>query len=304
MRNIPRKFATFLGLSLLVSPLCLLSQRANAQAMPAQDQRAVQDNRYAQDDDATRQQLADFDRFLDSHPEIAEQVRKDPSLLDNRAFVNAHPTLQTYLQDHQGIRDEVRQNPDAFMHQEDRFDRTEDVRDRDAMRREFDQFLGTHQEIAEQVRRDPSLLDNRDFVDRHPELQSYLQQRPEMRDAIRQDPGSFVRSDRPDQSYGNRNDRDRVASFSKFLNDHQDIRRDVSTNPALCNDRGYVESHPEFRDYLTANPDVRQNLDANAGDFVKQAQDFNPTTNMTKPGAMPAQPAQPSTQSPNPKTKQ
>ena len=31
------------------------------------------------DSDTTRRQLAEFDRFLDSHPEVASQLRQDPS---------------------------------------------------------------------------------------------------------------------------------------------------------------------------------------------------------------------------------
>ena len=71
------------------------------------------------DRDADRREVANFDRFLDGHREIAEQVRKDPSLLDNRNFVQNHPALQTYLQDNPGVRDQLRQNPNAFMRQEE-----------------------------------------------------------------------------------------------------------------------------------------------------------------------------------------
>jgi hypothetical protein len=36
-----------------------------------------------QDSSTTRRQLAEFDRFLDSHPEVASQLRQDPSLVNN-----------------------------------------------------------------------------------------------------------------------------------------------------------------------------------------------------------------------------
>src|SRR5438309_216182 len=35
------------------------------------------------DSDTTRRQLAEFDRFLDNHPEVASQLRQDPSLVNN-----------------------------------------------------------------------------------------------------------------------------------------------------------------------------------------------------------------------------
>ena len=53
--------------------------------------------------------------FQDSHREEAEQLRKDPSLVDNQQFLKTHPALQTYLQEHPAVREELKQNPRAFM---------------------------------------------------------------------------------------------------------------------------------------------------------------------------------------------
>ena len=127
------------------------------------------------DRDTTRPELANFDQFLDSHRETAEQLRKDPSLVNNEQFVKSHPDLQAYLQQHPEVREEVKENPNAFMHQEARYERTEDAtatrstvtRDRDTTRHElanFDQFLDSHRETAEQLRKDPSLVNNEQFV--------------------------------------------------------------------------------------------------------------------------------------------
>src|SRR5215472_2286976 len=73
--------------------------------------------------DLTRQQLAAFDQFLDSHPDLAGQIRKDPSLVNREEYVENHPELRNYLQDHPGLREELTENPNAVMHQEQRFDR-------------------------------------------------------------------------------------------------------------------------------------------------------------------------------------
>src|SRR5260370_29622861 len=75
------------------------------------------------DDNLSRWQLASFDSFLDSHPEVAEQVRQNPSLVNNEDFVEAHPALQQYLQQHPEIREQISQNPNGVMRQEQRFDR-------------------------------------------------------------------------------------------------------------------------------------------------------------------------------------
>ncbi len=142
-------------------------------------------------------ELANFDQFLDSHRETAEQLRKDPSLVNNEQFVKSHPDLQAYLQQHPEVREEVKENPNAFMHQEARYERTENAPatpnnrsglDRDTTRGElanFDKFLDSHRETAEQLRKDPSLVNNEQFVKSHPDLQAYLQQHPKCAKKLR-----------------------------------------------------------------------------------------------------------------------
>ena len=247
--------------------------------------------------DNDRRDVASFDRFLDEHREIAEQVRKDPSLLDNRDFVRNHAALQTYLQDNPGVRDQIRQDPNAFMRQEDARDsnmrdhdgggpdRDPDRRDmtnRDNDRRDvasFDRFLDGHREIAEQVRKDPSLLDNRDFVRNHAALQTYLQDNPGVRDQIRQDPNAFMRQE--DARDSNMRDRygdpmhDHMADFGGFLRSHSDIQRDVSRDPSCVKDNGYLQNHADLSAYLNAHPDVRAELTANPQSFVHGAQQYN-----------------------------
>ena len=88
------------------------------------------------------------------------------------------PALQAYLQQHPQVREEIKESPETFMRKENRFDRPEYTRDRDTTRRElanFDQFLDSHRETAEQLRKDPPLVNNEQFVKSHPDLQAYLQ---------------------------------------------------------------------------------------------------------------------------------
>jgi hypothetical protein len=147
------------------------------------------------DRDADRRDVASFDRFLDEHHEIAEQVRKDPSLLDNRNFVQNHPALQTYLQDNPGVRDQLRQDPNAFMRQEDAFNRDSNMRDRDPVRgrwADFGGFLRNHSDIQKDLTRDPSVVKDHEYVQNHAELDAYLNAHPDVRAGLMADPQGFV----------------------------------------------------------------------------------------------------------------
>jgi hypothetical protein len=303
-----------------------------------------QSNAPAQQDDITRQELARFDQFLDDHRDIGIELRKDPSLVDNREYVDNHPDLKTFLQDHPRVREEIKANPDEFMRREERFERREDARDdrdrdtdrnadrdrdrdanrdndmnrdrdanrgddpgrdrdRDANREElanFDRFLDNHREIAEQLRKDPSLADNPEFLRNHPALQTYLQQHPGVRDELKQNPNAFMREedrfDRRDDHHFRDPLEERRANFGEFLGGHANISEQLSKDPTLVKNDEYLTNHPELREYLKSHPDVQQDLMANPQDFVKSAQQFN--SNNTGKGVKTTAPT------PDPKPKQ
>jgi hypothetical protein len=268
------------------------------------------ENRY--DDSENRRELSNFDRFLDSHPETAQQLRRDPSLIDNTQYMKDHPELQTYLQDHPAVRQQIKDNPDAFMRAEDRYDRAEDSRSHDLDRNEdgardrerselasFTEFLDNHRETGEQLRRNPSLADNQQFLKDHPALQSYLQDHPAVREQLRQDPNAFMqreaRYDRREEDInrdtaynrdrGNDIDRDHDAHrhFGEFLGNHGDIAEQLAKDPSLVKKQHYLQDHPELRDYLNQHPEVRQPLMADPQNFVnKSTEQFNTNSQPVK----------------------
>src|SRR5579864_101108 len=234
----------------LISVLWVVpSASAQSQTMAAQNP----------DSDITRRQLADFDRFLDSHPELSQQLRKDPSLIKNEEFVENHPDLQKYLQQHPETREEFSQNPNGFMRQEQRFDRREDRNrrgDEDITRGELssmDRFLDQHPDLAEQLRKNPSLINNEEFVENHPDLQKYLQQHPEAREELRENPNAFMRQE---QRFDRREDRNRrgdeditrgeLSNMDTFLDQHPEIAEQLRKNPSLINNEEFVENHPDL----------------------------------------------------------
>jgi len=252
------------------------------------------------DNDTTRRELAEMDRFLDSHPEVAEQLRKDPSLINNQDFLGKHPELQEFLQNHPGVREEFQENPNAFMRQENRYERHEgdedrdrdrdrDRRDGDTTRRELasmDRFLDSHPELAEQLRKDPSLINNREFLENHPALQQYLQSHPEVREEFQENPNAFMRQEnRYERHEDDDRDRDRdsdrgrrdgdttrreLASMDRFMDSHPEIAEQLRKNPSLVNNREFVENHPALQQYLQSHPEVREEFKENPNAFMRQ----------------------------------
>ena len=225
-------------------------------------------------DDLVRWQLANFNQFLDSHPEVSNDLRKNPSLVDDQQFVENHPALQQYLHDHPEIRADIQQNPRAVMHQEEQYQRAED-RDRDGITRgevaRMDQFLDKHPEIDEQLRKDPKLIDDQKWVANHPELQQFMKSHPEVRQEFDEHPRAFMRdenrfdrqTDRPDITHGE------VARMDQFLDKHPEIDEQLRKDPKLIDDQKWVANHPELQQFMKSHPEVRQQFDEHPYAFMR-----------------------------------
>jgi hypothetical protein len=67
--------------------------------------------------------LANTDRYLDQHPEVSQQLNKDPRLIDNRQYIDNHPGLHEFLETHPDARRQWQSHPYRFTAREDRYDR-------------------------------------------------------------------------------------------------------------------------------------------------------------------------------------
>ncbi len=258
---------------LAATPLLWIAPGVNAQSSSA----SSQESRTSPNSDITRQELARFDQFLDGHQEIAQQLRHDPSLVNDQNYVQGHPELQTFLQDHPGVREEIKENPNYFMRQENRYDRREDARDDNVRRQElarFDQFLDSHHEVSEQLRRDPSLVKNQEFLQSYPALQSYLEDHPTVREDLTRNPDAFMRQeeryDRREDARDDNNRRQELARFDQFLDNHREVSEQLRRDPSLVKNQQFVQSHPALQSYLQDHPAIREDLTRNPDAFMRQ----------------------------------
>ncbi len=140
----------------------------------------------------TRGEVARFDEgYLDQHPEVARQLGHDPRLADNPQFLATHPGLDAYLAAHPGVRTELQEHPDRFMSDEWKFERHEHGR-RAGWLANTDTYLDAHPEVAAQLKANPKLVDNAQFVDSHPGLHEFLQTHPNARKRWKSHPYRFM----------------------------------------------------------------------------------------------------------------
>jgi hypothetical protein len=58
--------------------------------------------------------------------------------------------------------------------------------------KKWDRFAEEHPKIAAVLAYKPSIIDDSNFVNEHPELATFFQAHPDIRDAMKENPGNFV----------------------------------------------------------------------------------------------------------------
>jgi phage-related protein len=296
--------ALTLGALIWTVPLGAQSPSSTPQDRDSEMSRQPAYQQQDRDFDMSRRQLADFDRFLDGHPQLAEQIRKDPTLVNNEEFVENHGDLQQYLQQHPEVREQLRQNPNAVMRQEQRYDRREDRmqdrdrdtnrdqdrmqdrdrdrsmnrdqdRDRDITRGELsnlNNFMDSHPEIAEQLKKNPALVNDKKFVESHPALKGFLAADPGVREEMRENPNGFMaREQQFDLTDANSRE---LGNMDRFMDSHPEIAEQLRKNPALVNDKKFVENHKALKTFLASHPYAAQEYKENPSAFMHQEQNF------------------------------
>jgi hypothetical protein len=151
--------------------------------------------------------LRSFDAFLDRHWETADELYRDPELINNERFLRGHSELREWLDDHPEAAAAIQANPRRYLWRE----RTEQARRSESAQRaparravalhpedlrSFERYLDTHAEVANALYQNPELINDRRFVRANPSLEEWLDDHPEAADAIRANPHKVLWRDR------------------------------------------------------------------------------------------------------------
>ena len=262
--------------------------------------------------DLNRQELASMDQFLDKNPSIERDLWRNPSMMSNAQYLQAHPELQVFLNQHPEVKEEIAENPRYFMQRESRYEAQEPARrvntnpNPDLNRQEIatmDQFLDRNQNIDQDLRRNPGLVNNAEYLEAHPQLQSFLSQHPGVKEEITENPRYFMQRENRFEAQGtprrdvdrdadrdrdnNRNrDYDRrnnpnpdlnqqeLSSMDDFLDRHRDVATSLERKPDLVNDRKYLKRHRDLDEFLSEHPAVREEVRENPTYFMNRENQF------------------------------
>src|SRR6516162_988451 len=219
-------------------------------------------------------EMDNFSQFLLNHPNVANQLKQNPSLINDPNFQAQPPQLQTFLKNHPGAAQQAQADPTRFVNETRAFmGQGKEITRGQAAR--TDEFLDNHPDVAQQLRKDPSLIDNKQYLANHPDLQEYLNNHPDIRKDWKQHPEAF---ERREAQFERNNDLDinraQAARADQFLDNHPEVAEELRKNPRLIDNKEWVAQHPQLKDFLEDHPEIRKEWKEHPGAFERREAQF------------------------------
>lgn len=76
--------------------------------------------RHEKDQMAYHKGFDNFHDYLKGHPDVEDQLEKNPNLADDQNFLKQHPNLHGYLKSHPEVAWQMKHDPHQFFSKEDR----------------------------------------------------------------------------------------------------------------------------------------------------------------------------------------
>ncbi|HKA54731.1 MAG TPA: hypothetical protein VKJ47_13815 [Candidatus Binatia bacterium] len=150
----------------------------------------------------TERDMRSLDNFLDAHWEIADELYRDPELVNNDRFLRGHGELRDWMDNHPDAAQAIQADPRAAIWHERTTARSEGERrsapaqlsERDS--RSLDDYLNSHDETAQELSRNPDLINDRQYVRGHQALHDWMDSHQEAAATIQANPDKFLRRER------------------------------------------------------------------------------------------------------------
>jgi hypothetical protein len=149
--------------------------------------------------------------------------------------------------------------------------------DRDINRTElnnFDRYLDDHPEVARELRNNPNLINNPNWLAQHPSTQEFLRNHPGVNEEIRENPTQFVNRENRFERNGGDVSRGEAASADKYLDQHPEIARQLQRDPRLIDNPNYLAKHPSLQNYLQNHPEVKEDWKQHPYAFEKRERQY------------------------------
>jgi hypothetical protein len=201
--------------------------------------------------------LQSFEEYLDSHWQVADELYRNPELINDRVYVRKNPSLRRWLVTHPRAARAIRTNPHAVLwHERDSRDdegARQELSDEDL--RSWEEFLDAHEAIARELYRNPDLLKDANYIRRNQELDDWLYSHRRAARIITANPREYARRGEDSSSGDTRPlTAEEVREFERFLDREWEIANALYREPELVNSREFLRDNPTLANWLREHP--------------------------------------------------
>lgn len=151
----------------------------------------------------------------------------------------------------------------------------------------MNQFLEDHRDIAKQLEKNPLLVTDHKYLDKHKDLRRFFDQNVRLREVFADNPQYFTARNGNPRSAGSfgtapsteLTDRD-LAEMERFLQQHKDIANQLRTNSWMGKESQYLQHHKDLRRFFDEHPHVQEEFDENPGAFMRRQAEFERRANV------------------------
>jgi len=134
---------------------------------------------------------------------------------------------------------------------------------------QMDRYLTNHPEAAKELHDNPNLVNDPNWLGKHPEVQRYMNQHPNLKQSATSNPKSLVNNT---ERHTLQEDHRMMTNTNQYLNQHPEIRNELKNNPKLIDDPKYLAAHPDLDKELKDHPEIRREAMNHPEDFKKASE--------------------------------
>jgi len=138
----------------------------------------------------------------------------------------------------------------------------------------FDRFLDDHPNVNRELKNNPNLINDPDWLAQHPETQEFLKNHPGVNEEIKENPTQFMNRETRFERQGKDISRAEAAKADDFLDSHQLVARQLRQNPKLIDDPNYLAQHPGLQNFLQKHPEVKEDWKQHPNAFMNRQRQY------------------------------
>jgi hypothetical protein len=136
----------------------------------------------------------------------------------------------------------------------------------------FRAFLNAHPNIARDFNQKFELCVDRAYIDSHPALRGYYDNNREIAEAIKKHPQQFL----SEAGVGSAGEGSAITGQSlqamrNYLANHREIANELGRNPGMGLSRQYLDSHPDFYNFLNSNKEMFEEYKRHPKQMIDEA---------------------------------